>query len=254
MGGSALLIYGKVDDALLQPRQAPRSMLDRLFGRSRLEAPSWSPIGSDRRMIELPTDGLKALGTRFRDHVARRLEPKWAATAAVLDYLGLGVTDIQVRGDASGSNPPDWYVQLSFSGCAGMAEVSSELAAHWAERWYRAEQADIQAKYFRPYGFEPTSRVEPDRQSSIFVPLGGAGYALYQPTPRDSDEEYVESRHFDIDASALETLDALDEGARADALRKIDEQIPGLLKRSCCCQWCAPDFDAAAVDRLVPFH
>ena len=158
--------------------------------------------------------------------------------------MGLDIVDLHVRGDATGSNPPDWYVQLSFSGCAGMAQVSSELAAHWAERWYRAEQADLVSRYLQPYGFEPSGRIEPGRSLDVFVPLGSAGYARYDATRGPEDGEFSESRYFDIDASALETLG---ESERSRALRKLDEDVPPLLSTdSCCCQWCAPRFDVAA--------
>src|SRR5688500_5439911 len=137
MAASALLIYGTASEALLQPRPAPRSLLDRLLGRTPTIAPAWFEINRDRRIIDLPCVELQALGGSFRDHVASRFHPKSKATSSVLDYLGIGVTQVLVRGDASGSNPPEWYVQVTFSGCAGMAEVSAELAAHWAELWYR---------------------------------------------------------------------------------------------------------------------
>lgn len=253
MGGSALLIYGAVSDDLLQPRPVPRSLVGRLLGRERVERPTWSQIGRDRRMVDLPTDALGGIAATFRDYVAGRLDPPWTSTLAVLEYLRLGIVDLHVRGDASGSHPPEWYVQLSFSGCAGMAEVSSELAAHWAERWYRAEQADLVSRFLRPYGFEPNGRMEPDRSPAVFVPLGAAGYARYDSTREAADDdESDESRYFDIDAAALETLS---ERERARALRKLDEDVPPLLPTdSCCCQWCAPRFDVAACDRLTPFR
>lgn len=250
MAASALLIYGTVSEALLKPRPLPRSLLDRLLGRTRTIPPAWVEILRDRRIIDLPCDELQALAGSFLDHVAKRFDPKSTATSSILDYLALGVTEVLVRGDASGTTPPEWYVQVTFRGCAGMAETSAELAAHWAELWYRSEQGGAVAALLRRYGFEPNGRLEPDRSSTIFVPFGIAGYAVFNPTPREPDEEYVESRYFDIDNSALETLD---DSERADALRRIDEEIPRLLPGSCCCQWCAPGFDAAAVERFTPF-
>jgi hypothetical protein len=132
-----------------------------------------------------------------------------------------------------------------------MAEVSAELGAHWAERWYRTEQADLVLRYLEPYGFKANGRTDPDRSTTVFVPMGAAGYAIYSSTPRDAGEEYFESRYFDIDASAVE---ALRENERAAVLRKLDQELPPIVPRdSCCCQLCAPQFDVAAVDRLVPF-
>jgi hypothetical protein len=203
-------------------------------------------------MIDLPTDPLKNLPMAFRDYVIGRCAPPWIATASVLEYLRLDVMSIYVRGDASGGSPTEWYVQLTFSGCAGMAEVSSELAVHWAERWYLEKQAEITSKYLKPYGFEPSGLRLPDRSEAIFVPLGAAGYALFNPTPRPPDEESLESRYFDIDASALETISEDERGA---LMRRLDEDLPQILPAgSCCCQLCAPDFDASDCDRLVPFR
>ena len=252
MGGSALFIYGDVSNDLLQPRSAPRSIVGRLLGHRPTEVPTWVPIGRDRRMIELPADALTGVAPAFREYVATRLNPPWASTASVLDYLRLDVINLYVRGDALGSNPPEWYVQLTFSGCAGMTEASSELAVHWAERWYRAEQADVASRYFRPYGFEPNGRIEPDQSAAVFVPFGVAGYALYNSTPRAADAEWYQSRCFDVDAAAMETLS---ESERARVLRRLDEELPPLLPTDkCCCQLCAPHFDVAGCDRLVPFR
>lgn len=214
-------------------------------------------------MIDVPANALeKSLSAAFRDHVGARFDRPWAATASVLEYLQLGVMSVYVRGEAAGENAPEWYVQITFSGCAGMAEVSSELAAHWAERWYRAEQANVVSTHLRPYGFEPNGRIEPDRSAEVFAPIGTAGYAVYNATPREeeeeedgegeTDEEDFESRYFDIDASALEMLS---KSERLRALKELDEGLPRFLPAgSCCCQWCAPAFDVAAADRVVPFR
>lgn len=254
MGGSALLIYGTVSDELLQPRTAPRSMLGRLFGWSATSTPQWRPLGRQRRMMELPADGVKALAREFLAHVTARFAPPWTATASVIDYLALDVTTVYLRGDQEGESTPEWYVQLAFSGCAGTAEVSSELATHWAERWYEAERDHIASAILRPNGFEPSGRVLSIAASTMFVPMGTAGYAAFSPAGREVDDDaaLVESRYFDIDAAALETLD---EDALPNAMRQLDEQLPPLLPdRGCCCQWCSPTLDVDALDRVVPFR
>ena len=143
-------------------------------------------------------------------------------------------------------------MQFTVSGCAGTSEVSAELMAHWAERWFNENKADLRSRYLTPYGFEPDGRIERAGSSApLFVPFGIAGYALFNPEPRALDDEDVESRYFEIDSAALDTLD---EGERAAVLRALDEQLPPILPvGSCCCQLCAPRFDAAACDALVPF-
>jgi hypothetical protein len=113
MGGSALLIYGRISEDLLQPRAVPRSIVDRVLGRSRTKAPAWSQIGRDRRLIDLPTNRLRKIVSAFRDRVATQFDPSWTSTRSVLEYLRLDVIHVHVRGDASSDNPPDWYVQLT---------------------------------------------------------------------------------------------------------------------------------------------
>jgi hypothetical protein len=251
LGGAALLIYGSVSDDRLHPPAAPRSLVDRLLGRTPAASPAWSSFGHDRRMIDLPAGALAQMGTEFTDYVANHFSQPWKATSAILEYLRLDITSVYVRGEATGSNLPEWYVQVTFSGCAGMSQVSSELAVHWAQRWYAEHQGDLTTKYLEPSGFKPNGRTEAAAPAPVFVPLGAAGYARFDPVPRPVDEEIVESRFFEIDAAATETLD---DAEKAKVMQMLDEKLPPMLPSgSCCCQLCAPDFNAAACDRLVPF-
>jgi acyl carrier protein len=160
-------------------------------------------------MMDLPANDLKALGREFHSFVAARFQPPWKATASVLEYFALDVITVYLRGDQEGEAPPEWYVQLTFSGCAGMADVSSELATHWAERWYEADSERIANTLLRPHGFEPSGRTLGVGSGTLFVPIGAGGYATFSPTPRevDDDAERAESRYFEVDESVLETLD-----------------------------------------------
>src|SRR4030095_10595710 len=110
MGGSALLIYGNVSEGLLEPQPAPRSMMGRLLGREPAKIPTWSQVGPTRRMIDLPTEPLKALASAFGDYVVNRTSPPWTATTSVLEYLKLNVISIHVRGEDPGNNSPEWYL------------------------------------------------------------------------------------------------------------------------------------------------
>jgi hypothetical protein len=249
MGGSALLIYGTVSNALLEPRPIPRSLVSRLLRKSAATAPEWRQIGSSRRLMSLPASGLEKLGDEFRRSVKRRFNRPWAATSAVIDYLGLGVIEVHLRGDRIDESAPDWYVQLNFSGCAGMAQIASEVATHWAERWYHEESARIVSTLLAPHGFEPNGRTGGAAEAPVFVPVGAAGYAVYMPNPRyDPDFDSSRVQHFDVDASALE---ALDEETQAELLRRLDSELRPLIpEEQCCCQWCSPDFDVAVIDQL----
>lgn len=252
MGGSALMIYGTVSERVLEPKPAPRSFMNRLFGRTQ-SAPQWRPLGANRQLITVPADDLDALGSEFRDHVVARFEKPWAATRAIIDYLGIDVTTVYVRGDREGDQPPEWYVQLTFSGCAGMADTAAELCAHWAERWFREDRDRITSEILRPNGFEPSGRTVPAGTSMVFVPIGAAGYAIYRASPNDGDDEleHGASRYFEVDGSAY---DHLDDAEVADAMRALDEHVRPLIPSDrCCCQWCSPTLDVTAFDRASPF-
>lgn len=244
MGGSALLIYGNVAEARLGPRPVPRTLLDRLLGRERTETPAWRALGSNRRMIDVPASALEPLVAAFRQHTRERFPAPWAATRWVLDYLDGGVISLHVRGDADNGQPAAWYVQLTFSGCAGMTQVSSELAVHWAAEWYRREQADLHARFLTPFGFEPTGRLEPEG-GAIFVPVGAAGYAWLGPTAADAAAQFDEN--VDVDAAFL---DALTQTERDSALSRLGDEIRRLRPDRCLCQLCAPDLDVSVYDRL----
>ena len=252
MGGSALLIYGRVAEELLKERPRPRSLADRLLGRRPVAKPEWMQVGKSQRMIDLPADAFAPIGKAFREHVATRFQPRWTATESVIGYLDLGITEVYLRGDREGDGEPEWYVQVSFSGCAGMAEVSSELAAHWADRWFRSEGDRITENLLRPHGFEPNGRTQAIGSGEPFVPMGVAGYAIYHAEPREADPDLpMESRYFDIDFSAVDTLS---EDERGDVMQKLDAELPPLLPRGpCCCQWCAPELDVTSIAQVVPF-
>ena len=252
MGGSALMIYGTISERVLEPRPAPRSFMDRLFGRPQ-SAPQWRSLGANRQLITVPVDGLDTLGSEFRDHVVARFEQPWAATKAIIDYLGIDVTTVYLRGDREGDQQPEWYVQLTFSGCAGMADTAAELCAHWAERWVREDRDRITTEILRPIGFEPNGRTVPTGDTMVFVPIGEAGYAIYRPEPDDIEDELDDdtSRYFEVDASAY---DHLDQAEVVDAMRRLDEHVRPLIPSGgCCCQWCSPTLDVTAFDRASPF-
>jgi hypothetical protein len=253
MGGSSFVIYGNAKEECLRPRVKPRTIWDRLLGRKHMAAtPEWNAMGKDSHSIDLPVGNLSGIGTEFRDYIIKRFPKPWAATKSVIQYLGKDQPHIYIRGEKTGNKPPEWYVQLAFSDCAGEALISSYIAFHWAERWYRDNQADIMTRYFQPYGFEPNGRDNSIASSELFVPFGDAGYAIYEPTAEPKEEEYPESRYFGFDSW-------FEEGMEEDQVRKFYDKIDNELRQvlpsdSCCCQWCNPNFDTAVCDKLVPFR
>src|SRR5688572_8800515 len=99
MGGSALLIYGTLSPERLTPRPLPRTLVDRLLGRTREVAPRVTSMGR-RELTELPAAELAPLIVRYREYLARTLPSPNEATRAVLDYLNLrNIPSLYLRGD-----------------------------------------------------------------------------------------------------------------------------------------------------------
>lgn len=246
MGGCALLIHGTPSADLLTPRAEARSLADRLLGRHPVSGPIEKPIGPDRVLLEIPAKPLRPLADAFLAYVDRAFDHPWPSTKFVRDYLAIDVLTIDVRGERNGNQPPSWYIQLTFSACAGMADTSAEVAAHWAEIWYRRAGAELAAKYFLPFGFTPDA-AETTGSAKLFVPLGGMGYAQFR-----ADEEAglvdPEIRNFELDWAVLETLSDVD---LTREWQELDEALGDVRAAgSCLCQFCAPGQDLSRFEQL----
>ena len=246
MGGSALVITGTPSADLLTPRAAARSLADRLLGRHPVSGPTETPIGRDRVLLESPSDPLRPLADDFRTYVDRAFDDPWPSTMCVRDYLAMDVVTIYLRGERSGNEVASWYIQLTFSACAGMADTSAEVAAHWAEIWYRQARDELASKYFLPFGFTP-ERVDTTGPAKRFVPLGRLGYALFhgdeEAGPADS-----ECRNFELDWSVLEPLSGVD---LTRDWQELDEALSDVRAAGLClCQFCAPGQDLSRFERL----
>lgn len=236
MGGNALLVWGTAD----VERLARRGALARLFGHG---APREVDIGSGRTLVELSPRGVRALAPAFKSYVRRTASPPWAATSSVVSYLDIAF-ELFVRGERQGATAPAWYVQLSFGGCAGMAETSSEVAAHWANKWW-ADERELIAGLLAPRGFTPT-HVTGTGGELTFLPLGDLGYASFRKEGYRFDAE-TPPTHFEIDASVAE---GNEEGA--ERLSRILEKdwAPYMADGRCHCQLCDPGFDHAILSDL----
>ena len=138
-------------------------------------------------------------------------------------------------------------MQVTFSGSAGITELSAALAVHWAERWYGEHASEIAATYFRPAGFEANSRLDGSEARTIFVPLGGAGYGIIDRAR--SPDSASDAPMLDVDQWALEALENADS---TQLLERAYAAVPALRSTDAChCQWCAPDFDPTPLDQVV---
>jgi hypothetical protein len=234
MGGTALLIFGTVSPERLAPRPVPRNLLDRLLGRTRRVGPKITPRGQ-LGLSQLDASELAPLIARYRAYLARRLPQPHEATRQVLDYLELGrIPSLYCRGDRDPGDDLRWYIQLGFSGCAGMAEVSATVAYHWAIAWIRQELPVVQREIFDPFGFQADA-VQPFEDFDRFLPVAALGYLRYLvPEEREADGGAFEVDYAVVDG-AVENAETL--------LAEAGGRHAGLLADGPCrCQLCEPGF------------
>jgi len=230
MGGTAILIYGDIDPRRLEQ---PRGFFSRLLGRP--EVRRELPEG----LVDLPSKDLKVLADDFAAFLEARLPNPSTSSQAVLDYLDIAKASVYLRGEKDVEGGRTWYVQLSFGSCAGMAEISAEVAAHWAMLWYASERQRINSELLQPAGFIAAT-FELIAEPAAFLPVGSGGYANYQFGP-----DYPESRrYFSMDAAAEESYET-----ESDRIHGWLESHGVAMVRNggCHCQLCAPDFDPASI-------
>ncbi len=239
MGGNAIIIDGNVDlERATQP-----GFLGRLFGVKRAADPAVSDTG----LVDLPAKGFRFLGEAFREYVHATFPSPWPSTKCIMDYLGMGIR-VYVRGQRRVGGDLAWYAQVTFSGCAGQAQTSSDLAAHWASRWYQDKSESLRGDLVQR-GFTPRGLRADVADSVTFLPIGGLGYAEYS-AGGDLSASDGERTHFAIDDSARETFP--DAASVSDFLVAIKSQFGDLMADGRCrCQLCSPDFDIGRLEGLA---
>ena len=220
MGGSSIILNGKFDVA----PAPPRGLLDRLLRRG-------PPVEGHLRIVDRPPGPLAALSTAFLERARQRLPSPWPATDAVFAYLRECPPEVHVRGEWRGGPERAWYVQLHFTGCAGLTEVSSRLAAHWATRWLTEEREAVDA-ILRTAAFTLDEPLPAEDAGDRFVATERLGYARFVVEPPDPDDP--DPARFELDAARLE---ALDDTERAEVRRALDEAVPEWVA-TCRCQRC----------------
>ncbi len=252
MGGNAFLIRGKLAEARLQPEPIQRTLMDRIMGRQRFHKPEVTDLGGGIRMIDLPADKYRVLAADFQQFLQERLPEPWPATKVFLDYLRADVLSIYVRGEQNPEvSSPEYYIQITFSGCAGMAEVSAELGTHWAEIYYRESHERLKDEYLNHFGFAPDDEKMAETQAGQFLPLGKLGYGMFVGGRLEgADAEWEGSRLFELDSSVSDTFY---ERGELPALRELDTLYgPLMADGKCRCQLCMPELDPSSLGEL-PF-
>lgn len=223
MGGNALIIQGRVD---LERATRP-GIWGRLVGKK-----PWTAADLKGNFVTLPPAKVQFLAQEFREFLSARLRPAWPSTRVIQDYLKIG-TKVFLRGDCRKGGDRTWYLQLSFSGCGGMAEISSLVATHWAEVWFRETEMALKPKLIAA-GFTPLPLPEKPTETTRFLPFGEFGYVAQVPS-RESIEGSEEE--FEFDEAAMEAL----LGEVAPLVREIKTKGSLLLADTRChCQMCDP--------------
>ena len=243
MGGAAHLSPGELAAHLIPAADAlpvptvPPTLWRRLLGRRAGEPAERSRVtksrNGDRHFEILPGSLSDALPQDFMQWLHFILSKPSRASSTVLEYLGYGGPTIYVRGlHRSAAATPEWWVQVSFSGCAGEAQVSANVAAHWAARWYAARYDQIRTEYLVPFGFVPEPYDPTGNEDPPFLPAGDLGYL---------EVTSVESRRrYGMPTFVMDH--ALQEACSADPrVAALEELFAPFIAGRCRCQVCEPE-------------
>ena len=248
MGGYAYVIPGQLTSQRVaeaerpMPPPPPPSFWQRLFGSpvTHVETRRVMEFQNGDRLIEIPPAPLNvSLVDDLRAWLDGRFPHPSRGTSVVLEYLSGVPPTVYVRGlQRAGAHEPEYYVQVTFSGCAGQAETSARAASHWTAAWYAAEHDRIASEHLAPFGFQPVSDAGED-EPMVFLPAGDLGYLEY--TPPDARDEGQGA--FEIDQAVVEAYEG------SPLLTRLDEVFAGYMRDPACrCQLCDPEFGDAAID------
>jgi hypothetical protein len=153
MGGSAHIIEGTVRAEALMPKAHEKSVISRIFGKSKSDAIRRTPMGNSIH-IDVPCRGLsEKFHGAFTQYLKHKLSHPNEATASIQAYLSIAKTVVYIRGEEQNGSCT-WHTQLTFSGSAGMGDISAEVCSHWAAYWTQDCLADFVRPTLMDYGFE----------------------------------------------------------------------------------------------------
>src|SRR5437870_2824846 len=123
MGGAAHIIEGEILAERLNTVPFKRTLLDKILMRQGHASCRRVDVG-EHELTDIPCSELEPLKSKFRAFLEEHIPKPSSATQAFLDYLDLEVMTIYVRKEQSRRGGGERsYIQFSFSGCAGMAEI-----------------------------------------------------------------------------------------------------------------------------------
>jgi hypothetical protein len=248
MGGHAYVISGQLTSDRLaeaeRPVQPPPPPIwQRLFGvpTRAVKGRRVAELPNGDRLIEIPAAPLEAaLVGDLRSWLDERMPHPSRGTSVVLEYMSGVPPTVYVRGlQRANMHEPAYYVQVTFSGCAGQAETSARAVAHWAAAWYAAEHDRIAAAHLTPFGFLPALDVQGEDEPMVFLPAGDLGYLEYIPPDARGEGQAA----FEIDQAVVEAYEG------SPLLTRLNDVFEGYMRDAVCrCQLCDPEFGDAAID------
>tara|TARA_R110002095_G_scaffold210061_1_gene197040 strand:+ start:4955 stop:5692 length:738 start_codon:yes stop_codon:yes gene_type:complete len=237
MGGTSYIICGELEPTRIESGPRQKTLVQKLL--SCLGVRQHKHVSDfDSSFITLPPGGLVQIAPAFRRFLAHEFRSPWPATKTFLDYLKMGFPVIYLRGEKEHEKTDTtWYVQVAFSGCAGVAQTSSKLAFHWLEIWLKNNIQQLNETILKPEGFTANLELKQMTEDPLttFVPVGTEKYGIYACVT------FAEGKlpEFNIDESAYEFRD--DDGEELFA--EIRNQLGELMSDGQCrCQMCMPDY------------
>ncbi len=155
MGGTALWMSGSFDLSKCRAT-TPQRGLRRFFAKRRV--PEWKAEGAGQSIEIFPAKLDRTVLDSLRKFLSREFAKPSDSSNSVLDYLDFAFL-LRIRGyrETSGAEP-QWTVELLFSGCGGMAQVSSEVAYHWFCNWLHHSDESVSVARRKWIRGRPTGR------------------------------------------------------------------------------------------------
>jgi len=249
MGGQSLAIpVIPSAEALAGGRRG--GLIARMFGRQKSDAGDLDGAFHDISDPRLGRTILKDMS----NYLKGCLPAPWKATAQLFSYMFKTKQNVYIRGSRESADQPMVYsVQIAFSGCGGLAEVSSDIACHWADLYYRANRNQVHESVLKPFGLMPhhnTSLYDGWIETSkLFLPTPDFGYAEFTSDASQSELAarfgvQPDWKRFELDGAEFDVPDP----EPAEQLQEWLEANGVELMRDnqCRCQMCSPDFDVGA--------
>ena len=235
MGGSAFLLFGSIDPILLEKREIKQTLFQKIFGIKKYTGPTETKMNDNYSLMSINNHGLGILEKIFKKYLLEAIPNPNTATKQFMDYINIKTITIYLRGNKK-VDKTEWYVQITFSGCAGMSETSAALGSHWAELWINKERNKITEILAKNGFIIDENRNESEK--NFFIPFDKYGYAKVL-NENEIDDEIEGSKYFEIDQAVLESLSDEEQ----TLLSKLDNKYYTYVNNKIChCQICDPNF------------